>query len=86
VLDVAALDYFGSAGLRVLLVAAKRLRETGAIALASPKDFIRSVIDVAGLGSIVTIHCGPRLRDRTSCEKLGPRRAQAEIVSARATF
>jgi len=56
VLDVAALDYFGSAGLRVLLVTAKRLRETGAIALASPKDFIRSVIDVAGLGSIVTIH------------------------------
>ena len=56
VLDVAALDYFGSAGLRVLLVAAKRLRDVGAIALASPKDFIRSIIDVAGLGSIVTIH------------------------------
>jgi anti-anti-sigma factor len=56
VLDVAALDYFGSAGVRVLLVAAKRLRDIGAIALASPKDFIRSIIDVAGLGSIVTIH------------------------------
>ena len=55
-LDVGAVDYFGSAGLRVLLVAAKRLRGIGAIALARPKDFIRAIVDVAGLGSIVTMH------------------------------
>ena len=56
VLDLAALDYVSSAGLRVVLVAAKRLHGSGALALAAPKDFIRAVLDVAGVAAVVTIH------------------------------
>jgi anti-anti-sigma factor len=56
VVDLAALDYVSSAGLRVLLVAAKRVRGRGALALSAPKDFIRGVLDVAGVASLVTIH------------------------------
>ena len=56
VLDLAELEYVSSAGLRVLLVAAKRLRGIGAIALAAPKDFIRAILSVAGVASLVTIH------------------------------
>jgi len=55
VLDLAGVNYFGSAGVRALLVAAKRLRGTGQIALAAPSDLIRNVLDVAGVSSIAAI-------------------------------
>ena len=55
VLDFAELDYISSAGLRTLLVAAKRL---GAhqLALAALKDQIREVLDIAGFSSLFQIY------------------------------
>jgi anti-sigma B factor antagonist len=56
VIDCAGLDYISSAGLRVLLVAAKRLRaRSGAIAVAALKDDIKEVFDIAGFASIFPI-------------------------------
>jgi anti-sigma B factor antagonist len=56
VIDLAQLEYVSSSGLRVLLVAAKRLTSSkGKIVLCSLKDHIRHVFDLAGFSSILTI-------------------------------
>ncbi len=48
-LNLSGLDYISSAGLRVLLVAAKKLKScNGQIVLASLKDQVRKVFDTAG--------------------------------------
>lgn len=47
------LDYISSAGLRVLLQAAKKLNQIGAtLVLYSVKDEVKKVFDVAGLSPI----------------------------------
>jgi len=57
VIDCEPLDYISSAGLRVLLVAAKRLRAAdGVIALAALKEPIKEVLDIAGFSSIFGVH------------------------------
>jgi len=56
VLDGAELDYISSAGLRVLLVAKKRLPAGGAITLCALKDLIKEIFDIAGFSSIFTIY------------------------------
>ncbi len=57
VVDCAGLDYISSAGLRALLVAAKRLMPSGGkVALAALKDHIREVFDIAGFSSIFSVH------------------------------
>jgi anti-sigma B factor antagonist len=56
VLDCAQLQYMSSAGLRVLLVAAKRLSSTGKFAIASLSNQIREVFDIAGFSSILQIY------------------------------
>jgi anti-anti-sigma factor len=56
VLDAAQLDYMSSAGLRVLLVAAKRLAANGRLAIAALSDPIREVFDIAGFSSILTVY------------------------------
>ncbi len=57
VVDARDLDYISSAGLRVLLVAAKRLKAVkGTVALAALKDHIKEVFDVAGFSSVFPIH------------------------------
>jgi anti-sigma B factor antagonist len=57
VVDARDLDYISSAGLRVLLVAAKRLRAVhGTVALAALKAHIKEVFDVAGFSSVFPIH------------------------------
>jgi len=57
VVDGAQLDYISSAGLRVLLVAAKRLKAThGTIALAALQAQVKEVFDIAGFASIFPIH------------------------------
>ncbi len=57
VVDCAGLDYISSAGLRALLVAAKRLMPSnGQIALAALKEHIKEVFDIAGLSSIFSLH------------------------------
>ena len=49
VLDLARLDYVSSAGLRVFLLAAKRLKGTnGTIVLCSLTDQVKEVFDIAG--------------------------------------
>lgn len=57
VVDCTALDYISSAGLRALLVAAKRNRTSGGrLALAMLRDSIREVFDVSGFTTIFAIH------------------------------
>ena len=56
VIDCARLEYMSSAGLRVLLVAAKRLRNTGKLGVASLNNQIRDVFDIAGFSSIFQIY------------------------------
>ena len=60
VVDGAQLDYISSAGLRVLLVAAKRLRSgSGEIALAALRDPVKEVLDIAGFSSIFKLYRTP---------------------------
>jgi anti-sigma B factor antagonist len=57
VIDLSQLEYVSSSGLRVFLLAAKRLNSSnGKIALCSLKDHIRQVFDLAGFSSILSIY------------------------------
>ena len=57
VIDFEKLDYVSSTGLRVLLVAAKRLKAVdGKIALSSLKPHILEVFEIAGFKSIFPIY------------------------------
>ena len=56
VFDLAGVDYVSSAGLRVFLVAAKRLRSAdGMLALAALQDRVREVFEMAGLSSVLRV-------------------------------
>jgi anti-sigma B factor antagonist len=56
VIDFSQLEYISSAGLRVLLLAAKKLKSVdGRIVIAALKPHIREVFDIAGFSSIFTI-------------------------------
>ena len=51
-----SLEYISSAGLRVMLVAAKKIRQTnGKIVLCSLKDNVQEVFDISGFSSIFNI-------------------------------
>lgn len=55
--DCAALEYISSAGLRVLLVAAKQARAAnGQLTLAALRDNPREVFDISGFSAIFSIH------------------------------
>jgi len=57
VVDCSLLDYVSSSGLRVLLMAAKRLHNAnGKIVLCSLKDHVKQVFDLAGFSSIFPVH------------------------------
>jgi anti-sigma B factor antagonist len=57
VIDAEKLDYISSTGLRVLLVAAKRLKSAdGKIVLSSLKPHILEVFEIAGFTSIFPIY------------------------------
>jgi anti-anti-sigma factor len=57
VIDLARLDYISSAGLRVFVLAAKRLAgENGKIVLCSLTSSVREVFDIAGFSSIFSIY------------------------------
>jgi len=57
VVECSRLDYISSAGLRTLLVAAKRLAPTGGkLALSAPKELIKEILDIAGFSSIFPIY------------------------------
>jgi len=56
VLEFTDLDYISSAGLRVLMIAAKKLRPVGGkLVIASPKEDVKEVFDIAGLSNIFPI-------------------------------
>lgn len=60
IVDFDALDYISSAGLRVLLMAAKRSRQTGGrLAICNLKEPIREVFEISGFMSILTV-CADR--------------------------
>lgn len=57
VINLAQLDYISSAGLRVFLVAAKRLNSAnGKILFCSLQSPVREVFDIAGFSSIFSIY------------------------------
>lgn len=57
VLDLAELEYVSSAGLRAILVAAKRAKAAGcALAVCRARDHIREVFEVSGFGSVLRLH------------------------------
>lgn len=56
VFDLSGLDYVSSAGLRVFLAAAKRMKQAqGKLTLASPAPQIRQVFELAGFATILPI-------------------------------
>lgn len=60
VFDFSQLDYISSAGLRVLLMAAKKTGGTGGkMALACLKEHVKEVFDIAGFSAIFSI-CSTR--------------------------
>jgi anti-anti-sigma factor len=57
VVDLSQLEYVSSSGLRVFLLAAKRLQPTnGKMSLCGLQDHIRQVFDLAGFSSILSIY------------------------------
>ena len=56
ILDLAALDYVASAGLRVIVAQDKKARQKGGLVkLANPTDEVMEVLDVTGLVDILEI-------------------------------
>ncbi len=57
VLDFAQLDYISSAGLRVLLGAAKQLRASGGkLGMFGLNQSVREVFDISGFSTILSIY------------------------------
>jgi anti-anti-sigma factor len=55
-IDLAALDYISSAGLRIILSAAKQMKSrSGRLVLCSLNSQIREVFDISGFSSILDI-------------------------------
>jgi anti-anti-sigma factor len=66
VVDCAQLDYISSAGLRVFLMAAKRLTQAkGKLVVATLNDDVKQVFDLTGFSSIFQI-CGSKEEAITS--------------------
>ena len=56
-MDLAGLGYVSSAGLRVILKAAKEAREIGhGFALSAPQPPVREVLEISGFPSMVPLH------------------------------
>jgi len=55
VADFSAVDFVSSAGLRVLLATAKKLRPNGALRLFGLNPSVREVFDVSGFSTIIPI-------------------------------
>jgi anti-sigma B factor antagonist len=55
VVDLAGVDFMSSAGLRVLLAAAKRLRPKGSLRLFGLNPTVKDVFDVSGFSMIFPV-------------------------------
>jgi anti-anti-sigma factor len=55
VLDLAGVRYVSSAGLRVLLIVAKRLTGKGGFALSRAGEPVRQVLDMTGFSGIIKV-------------------------------
>lgn len=55
VIDFSALDYISSAGLRVLLGMAKRLKGGGALRLFGLNETVREVFEISGFATILAV-------------------------------
>ena len=57
IIDLAQLDYISSAGLRVFMLAGKRLSSAnGKMVLCALKDPVKEVFDIAGFSSIFSVY------------------------------
>jgi anti-sigma B factor antagonist len=57
IVDLAAVEYISSVGLRVLLASLKKLRQKdGSLMLASLQPFVRDVFQVAGFNKLFSIY------------------------------
>ena len=57
VVDFDGLDYISSAGLRVLLATAKRLKKDGGVMrICNPNDMVREVFAISGFGTIFDVY------------------------------
>jgi anti-anti-sigma factor len=55
-IDMSGLDYLSSAGLRALLVAAKRLQELqGKLVLVGLRGTVKEVLEIAGLANVFSV-------------------------------
>lgn len=55
-LDLAELDYISSAGLRIVLIAAKRLKmSAGRLVLCGIQDATREVFEISGFMNVLTV-------------------------------
>jgi anti-anti-sigma factor len=56
-INLANLDFITSAGLRVLLLAAKLLQTAGGqLKLCSPNDGVRNILETCGFNSLLTLY------------------------------
>jgi len=56
IIELSQLDYISSAGLRVLILAAKRMDEVkGKMILCSLRDTVKQIFDIAGFSSFLTL-------------------------------
>ena len=55
ILDLSELDYTSSAGLRVLLVAQKRMNNNGKMIIRNVSPSVMEVFDITGFSDILTI-------------------------------
>ncbi len=54
-LDLSALDYLSSAGLRVILAAQKKMSKQGAMVVTNVNETIMEVFEITGFADILTI-------------------------------
>ena len=59
-INFATLDYISSAGLRVLLATAKKLKAAGGdLKICGLNDTVQEVFDISGFSSILTVSANP---------------------------
>jgi anti-anti-sigma factor len=57
VLDFGKLDYISSAGLRIVLVASKKLNAAGGeLQLCALNELVQEVFDISGFSSLLNVH------------------------------